>query len=392
MIAYYAARAGVAQAVDAIKTNSSWKDGFDKVPLEDNDKATYEVIFNKENPEQPAGKYDSTNNIDGSAPSRTDGINVPAGYAYIVSTGYCLNQIGAVIATRRVAVMVKGACSGTRFPYALAASSNITLKNTNIKGNIKANGNITVNADVDIAIYKGEGNMFSSADIINDSKQVTIETGEYVKARGNIENTSKINGTYVTGDTSSDTDPFIYDGSLTPGASGKYLPNPNTTELLVDAVTHTETEINDVFNLGSGGVHYFPNGVTFNKAFTGSGTIVVVGSGKTLKLNASIGSTSSYFPINLISLDGSNGIGTGGNIEVEKSAFINGLIYAHGAITTKAQFSVKGNTISYRGNITDAQIDIGAQADFFLAPFAVQVAGFGGWFDPVRIITWQNVY
>lgn len=97
--AYYAAKAGASKAVNEIYNNSSWTTGFNQQSLTSVN-GTYTVAFG-------SGHFDSTNNISGTSTiTRSDGIQVPAGYAYIVSTGEVNDSV------QRIAVLVRYSASG----------------------------------------------------------------------------------------------------------------------------------------------------------------------------------------------------------------------------------------------------------------------------------------
>ncbi|MFH1453499.1 MAG: hypothetical protein ABIH00_05925 [Armatimonadota bacterium] len=95
VIAGYAAKAGIANAMDSLNSNPAWTTGFNNAALSEVS-ATYTITFG-------TGAYDSTNNLLGSAAvTRADGVVVPAGCAYVIGTGKCggrINRIGAMIKT-----------------------------------------------------------------------------------------------------------------------------------------------------------------------------------------------------------------------------------------------------------------------------------------------------
>lgn len=112
--AYWAARAGISDALDRLKTNLAWNAGFANKAMPNN-QGTYTITFTV-----GATPY-STNNTSGAI--EVPGWNntaVPAGCAHIVSTG----NFGK--ATKISQIIVQGAFSGGLFQYPFAASGGIT--------------------------------------------------------------------------------------------------------------------------------------------------------------------------------------------------------------------------------------------------------------------------
>ncbi|MDQ7822335.1 MAG: hypothetical protein RDV48_06030 [Candidatus Eremiobacteraeota bacterium] len=382
-VLFNAAEAGVQEALLNYKKNiPTWSAGIPLKTCWQNGGETvqYEVTI--------------TNNqmaLQGS-PSITapDGVQVPPGLCYFLSTGSIANYP----ITKKVGVMVKYSFLGN-FDYALAAGDAINFQsNTTVYGNIKSNKTITFSSACSIVSVKGSGNLLS-AENIDVKARLVMETGQNAWANGIIINPTNIENANVQSGPGLVT-PFDLSGDTTvsPAPGTETMPNPDLSVLLAGCQSHMETSINGELDLGSK-VHYFPNGITFgNKAsFKGTGSIVT-GNGKNMTFQTSIGAKpDKYYPVNLIALgewDGSKYVG--GNISFDHGChcITNGLVFAHGKIDMQAEFKTRGTTIAYNG-----MVGTGGQADFEFFPMPVFCPGFEAWnMGPgtarVDIVSWQR--
>jgi hypothetical protein len=187
------------------------------------------------------------------------------------------------------------------------------------------------------------------------------------------------------------------DGALEPPTSGEAIPNPDPRTLLKQGsyVLHPERSLRGGTLQLNGGVHYFPNGITFENGYKieGSGTIVS-DNGHDVVFETPLGSNSAPARINVLSLDGARGTGSGGSIHFKNGTFLSGLIYAHENVTFNSNWRVLGSIVTYRGDIV-----ADANVHFILDRIAVPVAGFESWLlgasqfgGPVtlRVISWQG--
>jgi len=380
--AFYAAEAGIARALHEVKNSNTWNTGFSNTVL-DITGNSYEVAV--------------TNNSTGmSTVTAADGTSVPKGLVYIRSTGHASS--GRV--NRILAVMVQRGASN-QFNYAIATGGDVELSaQTDITGTIKTSGKIDFMAACNIIPKDGEGRVLSSQTIYMKADTVMDSTQD-MRARSTVTNPDKLLGTteLYPNDTTTDTLPFLADGSTTPPASGdqQALPNPDTGELLAAGTytEHSETVIAGTLNLG-GGVHYFPNGINFTPTarIVGEGTIVV-GNGTTGQFDCPLGAADDYAKCNIIALDGSNGTTGGSKLNFTRSIFVNGLIYSHGDVYGGgANFRVKGSVICY-GNGT-GNLNSKANTDFALEPLPVVCPGFEAWLGggsgatSVTILSWEH--
>ncbi|MDQ7822333.1 MAG: hypothetical protein RDV48_06020 [Candidatus Eremiobacteraeota bacterium] len=387
-ILFYAAEAGMQEALLNYKRNSSdWSSG---IPLKEIWRNGSEIA---------RCQVSVTNNqqaLQGAASlTAPDGTIVPPGLCYFLSTGSFANYP----ITKKVGVMVKYSFLGT-FNYALAAGDKISFNaSSKIYGNIKSNNTINFEAACEVISVKGQGNVFCSKDI-NVNAKLEMETSQFCRARADITGASKIlNATVVAYDTSADTLPFSCEAATTMADSTgiESMPNPDISKLLASAtlVEHTETTWDKELNLDSK-VHYFPNGVTFgNKSsYKGTGSIVT-GNGTNMVFERSLGDSKSYYPVNLVALGNWDALTkkySGGNISFTGGShcFVNGLVFAHGSITTNSTFAVQGTVIAYSGMVSTS-----SQADFIFYPIPVFCPGFEAWSigpgtERVDIISWQR--
>lgn len=389
-LALYAAEAGLADSLVRYKKGcSDWRSGLGSAdsPISLANGAYYHVKVT----DNQMGFVDIT------AP---DGTTVPPGLCYFLGTGlYRKTGTNSYRSVKAVGVMVKGAFLG-RFPYALASGQSIDFNaGTDIYGNVKSSGNITFQAQCDVVSVRGQGSVFAGG-YIDVGASLTMEPNQAMKARGDIFNASKVKNTVpVPFDKSYDTLPFVNDLSSTQtsqtGQTGEVLPYPNRATLFSSVpapVTHNETTVTGDFNLGNGGIHYFPNGVNFTSSanLTGTGT-VIVDNGNPMNFEVGLGSTNSYFPVNLVALEG-NKTGSGSAINFKNSMFVRGLIYSYGTISSNANFRVQGSVISYKGG----QVITGAHAEFSLTPIEVECPGFEAWLGDgsgtsrVTVLSWKR--
>jgi len=387
-LAVYAAEAGISENLVRYKQGmSDWRKGLGSLqnPTDlDNGSAYFVDVFDNQ---------DGVSDIQAS-----DGTVVPAGLCYFLGTGL-VHKTGPhkYKTVKKVCVMVKGAFLG-KFPYALASGQDIRLKaGTDIYGNIKSSGSIAFEAQCDVVSVKGNGNVFAGGHI-DVSAILSMDTNQNAKARDYIDSQSKIKNAIVTPyDKSNDTLPFVNDLSTTQtsqtGQTGEVLPYPNRTTLFGfgKIITHNETVVSGNLALDDA-IHYFPNGVTFTSGanFTGVGT-VLVDNNNPMNFEMGIGSNTNFYKVNLISLEG-NKTGSGSAINFKQSAFVNGLVYSYGSITTQSNFRVEGSVIAYKGG----QVHTGAHGEFSLKPIPVECPGFESWLGDgsgqyvVHVLSWQR--
>lgn len=357
------------------------------------------------------------NNLAGASPVQgPDGISIPARMAYLRSTGYTNDGNGRY--RRVVGVMVKRRPGGM-FDFALAAAGGIQLKGTDIYGPVKISGNLTTTSGVDVHAETVAGaDVLVTGSLNNGSNRIRLvgsDAQDYeVLAKVSIQNESKVEN-YATVEAPSNSTkvlPWVADGRTVNDASGfpagsRVLPNPIQSELLAGATNGTVGTIPGAtvsngtllipanFNLGNR-TWVFNQPVRFDTMDVDTqGTIVVTG-GHKLTLSKGLGSGSSdeqRQKVNLIALNG-NGTTATSQIEFLTSQRIQGLVYAHGDISTQGNLDLKGTMISY-GTGAD-QVHNGSHMDITLAPLAVEVAGFDTFFtngasNRMQVMSWQRM-
>lgn len=337
-------------------------------------------------------------------------VEVKQGTLYFLGTGIDGKT------SQQVGILIKDTSSGA-FRYAIASAGDLKFKNTNVKGSIKCSGNLTQTSTVDVypeeikdsngSITYGDGRVLVSKQIQNGVKQLNIHTDtdsstkQDVRARTGATGASKIDGAdpLVLNDTSSDTEPFIADGSTSPNTDpsvpGQTLPCPDDSELLAKVeVNHgSEVPTSDTMYTQpiTGGVHYFPNGVTLKCAISGDATIIVGKPGSPGKLTYQC-NVSTSTQVNLIAIDGAGGKSGGANITFSNNCTIKGVVYSQGNVTSQGSLDVIGTVISYNGDQTHTN----AQSTF---SFDEDVLGncpgfekfFGGGGGSVVILSWQKL-
>ncbi|MEW6620236.1 MAG: hypothetical protein AB1422_13030 [bacterium] len=291
--------------------------------------------------------------------------------------------------------------------YAIMTGGKLNLNaNSIIYGSIRANDTIQIDAKTDIypdPFYR-EGRVLTSKNIGVKANLFLHDTSndlQDVRAKGTITDKSKISGTadgIFEYDTTSDTDGLINDGSIKPGESGTYIPNPNMNEIMA-AVTqvHTETKLQN-FDL-AGGVHLFLNGIEFTPGkISGKGTIIVINN-KDVVFSTPVGKEGEPVEMNIIVISGTDGVIGTGDIYFNQSSHLKGLIYCHDSIYAQANFSVTGSVISYDGELILPK----AQSEYTLNPFMpVTPPGFSNWWDPtgnvvgsggspVTVLSWREL-
>lgn len=375
----YAAEAGAAAAMSQLASNNRWTAGFDDVRFNTVNDVRYSVQI--------------SNNLRGSAATTAfDGTPLPVGRAYVVATGTSLGGRYP----RKVAVVLR---LPPPFEYAIASGGRIRFQAaTIVSGSVKASGNLANSSVLTILPSHGKGRLLAGGQIDNSS--LTMDPGQDVRARGNITNLAAIGGTTAirSGDTSTDTQAFVADGrTYNSSVTGEeVLPNPDVSRLLAPGgyTDHAgTTSISGNFDL-DGGIHYFPDGVTFASSanIRGSGTIVV-GNGHSAVFRGSVGSGGSPATFNVVALDGNDGRTGGGTVRFEGATFLRGLVYSHGSIETSAAFRVDGAVIAY-GNGEFSHT--GASARISRADLTTPLPGFESFFDtgldrPVVGVSWQRL-
>ncbi|MDI6735628.1 MAG: hypothetical protein QME42_05470 [bacterium] len=291
--------------------------------------------------------------------------------------------------------------------YAIMTGGKLSLNaNSTIYGSIRSNGNIEVGARTDIYPdpYYHDGRVLTYKDIMVNAGLGLHDTDsdlQDVRARGSIVDQSKITGTsdgIFQYDMTSDTDEMINNGAIEPGADGIYIPNPGMTEILsLVTETRNETVINDNFYL-NGGVYLFPNGIEFTKKIIGPGTIIVTDNNNVV-FSTPLGTEKKPVEMNIIVINGTDGVIGTGDIYFNQNAHIKGLVYCHDNIISGANFSVAGAVISYKGELVFSR----AHSQYTLNPFfPANPPGFSEWWDPTGrlvggggnklvILSWKEV-
>lgn len=383
--AFYAAETGISESLLKYKHgDTDWNQGLGTAsrPVSLVDGISYYV--------------EVTNNQEGiSAITSPQGVSVPPGLAYFEGTG--MSNDGKVI--KKVGVMVKGSTLG-KFDYALAADGIIDLKaGSSIYGNVKSNSDIVFNAATKIIPVHAEGNVYACG-TVTAAAMVDMSNDQFVRARKTITGDNKIkNATLVEYDTTYHTLPFNTSQqtvmTTNPEVDGENLPYPDYSTLLTPGsyTLHNETNVSGNFDLGLGGLHYFPNGVTFQSGtnFTGTGTIIV-GNNNPLTFNTPIGSNKDHYMMNIVVMDGPNKTGPGADLTFKNAAFIRGFMYCYGKIETQASLDVQGTVISYKGQMVQS----GASTGFAIYPVPVYTPGFEAWLGDgsgasvVNVVSWQK--
>jgi Tfp pilus assembly protein PilX len=405
LMAFYAAEAGVNESLLKYKKGENgWASGIGSLanPMDLSNGARYYT--------------EVTDNTSGSSDvTASNGAMVPQGAVYFLGTGLYQNM-GATKyrICKRVGVMVDPGNS-IAFNYAIAAAGSIQVKNCNIYGNVKSDGNLIFNqGNIDVYPANGQARVLCAASIQNGNKWLRLHESNGsdkhdCRARVSLTGPSKCSGgdPTVYPDTTNDTLAFIHDGSLAPdlGPSqmGQKLPNPDMTALLQGATVHNEiTGAGQTYGTAiTGGTHYFPNGVTLNCAITGNCTIIAgkQGTPGVITYNCSTGSI-----VNIVAVDGGTGPDWQGNgtapsnasISFQNQCTVNGLVYCHGSISTQGQFTSNGSIITYKTGAQ--QMHDGAQANFtFNNDNIKNTPGFEAWFKSagagsgkVNIMSWQR--
>lgn len=384
--AFYTAEGGLAQTVQRVEDDSTLKG----------------ILATNEPLSASGGTYTASvsNNLSSRTPMLLpDGTVIPPLHALVTAEG-AGDQGGQ---RKRVTVLVK--CEREFFDYAVMSGGDITLQGqSEVNGNMRANGSITFGGTSHHDkpdVYKG-GKMMSGSGIDIQSTLAVEDASQEVRARDNIDGSQKIHGTdaVYADDQTKYTTQMLNDGSLQPPTQGEAIPNPDPATLLASGayVLHNETVMNGgSLNLNNQ-VHYFPNGISFEKGvkIEGPGTIVV-GEGHDAVFKCPIGSNTTPGQLNILSLDGESGRGKGdgkGNIIFENGTFLKGLIYAHNDVTFRANWRVQGSVVTYYGDVTAS-----ANTVFELDRIAVKMPGFETWLigasqygGPVNLspVSWQD--
>ncbi len=399
--AVLAAEAGVADAMEQMVDNSALDGPVPEVEMEIGAAYSF-VVFN---------------NLAGGGPIfASNGAEVPAGCAYILSTG----EMGTI--SREVGVMVSpGAASA--LGIAIGVGGDIDMSGSKrVTGTVKANGNIRFSGSTRIEPLDGSGQLLSSSSIsvsgstrVDDTQDVLSRSG----ISGSIRGGYTINGS----DSSGATEPFINDyrttNSLLPGEKGSVLPNPDINALLAGAVIHdpdgdpaTNNGPEDTGDLDLGGqVHFFPYGVNCSGStrITGPGTIVV-GGGHPINFSGS----SRIAEVNLVAIRGAYtdpvtgtdyAINSSNNASItfSGSSRITGLVYAHDGINDSGSLRLEGVLIAYdsvNGDLNtsgSSRIELDSTVLAGIPGFEPWADGFGGeggipaGSGSVGVISWERL-
>lgn len=344
---------------------------------------------------------------------------VPAGYAYLLAVGTTGTRY-----PRRVGVMIRGLENGeatSSYPYVVAALGSLSAQGGgSIAGGMKSNGNLTLGGGIKLSAANGDGRLLSSSDVTVQGG-VKVDPTQDVRAAGTA-SVSKAGPNVYSNDTSVASAPFIADGrftnTLNSGEVGEVLPNPDPVVLLgltedgagdyvkdpltgdyvidaarTDVVQHPETSVSGTLNLG-GKIHFFPNGVTMDDV-SGTGSIVS-GNGNKITFQRQIRG----FPqVNILALRWKSQTGGDPSIEFANGKNeINGLLLAHGNISTHSNFLLNGMIIA--GGDFSSQGHRVIQYD----PVGMLLPGFESWLTggsggvggglglnlPVVVVSWQR--
>lgn len=317
-VSAYAAEAGAARALHEIGVSSTWSAGWVDEPLSPFTRSAYTVQV--------------TSNVLGAAGlASPDGVSVPPGHIYVLSTGTCMGGKHP----RQTAVML---APGSWFPYVLASGGDLTLGGSaNIVGSVRSGGDMNFGGSVSVTPDPSGGRVLSGANLSIGSL-LELAASQDVRARGTIAEVSDIRGTSAIypGDLTADTDPFTMQ---------EPFPTPDREKLLSGAVVHagvTAITRRQTLDLG-GKVHYFPDGISFQlgSGLTGSGTIVV-GNGRTARFGIPLN-----HDLNVVALDSGAGEVGDARIQFDSSTQIRGIVYCEGNIVASAAFDVLGAVLAF---------------------------------------------
>lgn len=388
--AQFAAEAGAADALRNIIEDESWLGPLTGVVADG--QYTYSV--------------EVTNNFSGvGSATAGNGAIVPAGFTYLLSSAS--RSDGAY--PRSSGVLV-GRGSQSALGFALGAGGNVRMQGSKaISGSIKASGDIELRGSTLIEPLNGAGRVLAGGDIRTQGN-TNVDEAQDARARGAVSAQPGIRGTELvySADTTASTLPFIADGrtdnTLLPGEEGQVLPNPNRASLLdttaAGFVTYTSSTYAGNFDL-AGGIHYFPNGVSFqgSTTFSGSGTIIV-DNGNPMEFQGSTGA----LKVNLIALRRQDQFPSDGDpsIRFQGSTTVSGLVYAHEDIEVQGSFQLDGVMIAYRdggGEIRtqgSTRVTLDSRVFASIPGFESWANGFGGTTSvpsgsgAISIASWQR--
>lgn len=389
--AVLAAEAGVADAIEQMVDNAALDGPVAEVEMEIGAAYSF-VVFN---------------NLTGGAPIfASNGAEVPAGCAYILSTG----EMGTI--SREVGAIVSpGAASALGIAIGVGGSIDMS-GSKRVTGTVKANGDINFSGSTRIEPLDGSGQLLSSSSI-SVSGSTRVDDTQDVLSRGGISGSIRGGYTVSGSDSSAATEPFINDyrtvNQLYPGEKGSVLPNPDPAVLLAGAVIHTETNPSDL--VLNGDVHFFPYGASFSGStnITGPGTIVV-GGGYPLNFSGS----SRIAEVNLIAIRGTmidpvtsapfpTNTSNNASISFSGSSRITGLVYAHDGIDDSGSLRLEGILIAYdsvNGDLNtsgSSRIELDSTVLADIPGFEPWADGFGGeggipaGSSSVGVISWERL-
>jgi hypothetical protein len=367
------------------------------------------------------GAYYRVEVFDNSSGGNTmyNGVNVPAATIYFCGWGYYQRSSFSDFNVKRRIVVLVDPQIADAYNYAIASAGPIDLKQIDIVGNIKCDGDLKIQSTTTMGPANHQGNMLVGGQILNGSSQIKfngfaagdqyechaiygVETvGKIVDEQNNLQAPYWNAPKTTVVDSDARLKAFSNTGATAPGtdSSGKVnLPNPDFSTVMAK-VSQTIYSTDYSGNLGnpSGSIYYFPNGVNFTGKIVGNCSIVAGKAGAPGNIIFAPTGTFDQYITNVIALDGANGTApTNATIKISASK-LSGLVYCHGPITTQGCLVDAGSVISYKGGITG--LDTNASANCYFKNDNIKNApGFENWFrvggagsGTVNIMSWQRM-
>lgn len=376
--AYFAACAGISVVVNELYNNPDWSDGINEEVLTSTN-GTYSITFNSSLP------YYSTNNLNGeTAVNRSDGISVPPGFAYIISTGKINNII------QRVGIMLEKN-TAPYFPFKWAAFGD--------EGVTKTGSSNTNSYDSESSVWPYP-DLNSGGDIGTNSTSSVSPYAVYINGPG------AINGTVYVGE-GGDPETAINDVGISYLGSDS-LDKPVSMPSVKDALSAIPSIGNKSFN-GNGDKGILPPGKYGDFDMTGNCSITLTGGVYSFS-DFSQGGTC------IINIDPSSGpviVYINGDISITGGGFVNNSHIASNFVlygTPSCQDVIlTGNPASYCVCYApNANISIRGTSDMYgsFMGKTVSLDGNGAikydkalsnlqageQYDGVKSTSWQNVY